>query len=743
MIRAPKTYLICVITCLFSVFVYSQKNQENHLKQLLKDEKDISKNFRHLLALGEYYKQHNIHRADSLKGIILSKSTNLNSENRFRALLYFVEIAEIQGDNDQYTKKVKVFIPFLDKNLSDDLRIKEYYHLGKYYRNRLELVKAKSFFNRSLSLAIKARNNVEIAESYSSIALNFMLSNHKDSALYYTEESIKYARRSASKGVLAESFNNEANIYSYFGQVELSVAKNYFSLQLASSANDLAKMARYSREIGKSQLSISNIDEAEKYFNQSIEFSRQIFDERQIALGYSNLSTVFKERKDYVKAIDYNRKAIAKLISVNDLNGLGEAYNNLGIIYREQNHFKLADHSFNKALVYYEATNNREQIAGVYHNVGTVFKQQKKYDVALNYLYKSIEIRKQFGSKRNIFHTYRVIANIYSELGKMKESLKYMHLYLNYLDSNITVQESAKIAELSELYRSEQRERLIKMQADSINRQHQEKSFTSTKLENIELKNRQKSYVIIGFIIISILAGIIGFYRSNQRKIKQQQKEAEMLQTLLRTQMNPHFIFNSMSVIQSYIYDNDVKNSSKFLVNFSRLIRLILENSPKEFIPISTEVEILQKYLETQKLRFEERFEFSVEIEDQMMLENAMIPPMITQPFIENAIEHGQLHSVKDGFIRVLFSKNKEMLEIRIEDNGIGRKSAEKNKKSKDHTSMALNITRERIANLNSKYKTNGYLLVEDYDKNLETGTKVLISLPYQVDVQTNKNGLK
>lgn len=743
MIRATKTYLICLITCLFSVFVYSQKNEENHLKKLLKDEKNVSKNFRYLLALGEYYKQHNIHRADSLKGIILSKSINLNSDNKFRALLYFVEIAEIQGNNDQYIKKVRAFIPFLSKNLSDDLMFKEYYHLGKYFRNLLELVKAKSFFNRSLTLAKKARNNVEIAESYSSIALNFMLSNHKDSALYYTEESIKFARRSANKSVLAESFNNEAEIYSYFGQVELSVAKNYFSLQLASSVNDLAKMARYSRQIGQAQLLISNVNEAEKYFNQSIEFSRQIFDERQIALGYSNLSTVFKERKDYVKAIDYNRKAIAKLISVSDLNGLGEAYNNLGIIHREQHQYKLADHSFNKALVYYEATNNREQIAGVYHNVGTVFKQQKKYIVALNYLYKSIEIRKLFGSKRNIFHTYRVIANIYSELGKMKESLKYMHLYLNYLDSNITVQESAKIAELSELYRSEQRERLIQMQADSINRQHQEKSLTSTKLENIELKNRQKSYVIIGFIIIMLLVGIIGFYRANQRKIKQQQKEAEMLQTLLRTQMNPHFIFNSMSVIQSYIYDNDVKNSSKFLVNFSRLIRLILENSPKEFIPISTEVEILQKYLETQKLRFEERFEFSVEVEDQMMLENAMIPPMITQPFIENAIEHGQLHTVKDGFIKVLFSKNKEMLEIRIEDNGIGRKSAEKNKKSKDHTSMALNITRERIANLNSKYKTNGYLLVEDYDKILETGTKVLISLPYQVDVQTNKNGLK
>ena len=222
----------------------------------------------------------------------------------------------------------------------------------------------------------------------------------------------------------------------------------------------------------------------------------------------------------------------------------------------------------------------------------------------------------------------------------------------------------------------------------------------------------------------------------------QQQKEAEMLQTLLRTQMNPHFIFNSMSVIQSYIYDNDIKNSSKFLVNFSRLIRLILENSSKEFIPISTEVEILQKYLETQKLRFEERFEFSVEIDDNMMLEHALIPPMITQPFIENAIEHGQLHTIEGGFIRVVFSKKNEMLEINIEDNGVGIKNSIKNNKSKDHTSMALNITRERITNLNKKYKTSGYLIMEDYNKKLETGTKVLISLPYKVDTRSKNNKL-
>ena len=286
------------------------------------------------------------------------------------------------------------------------------------------------------------------------------------------------------------------------------------------------------------------------------------------------------------------------------------------------------------------------------------------------------------------------------------------------------------------MYRSEQRERLIAIQADSIERQKQERSWTSTKLENTMLKNRQKTYIILGFILLIILGGIILFFRLKQNSIKQQQKEAEMLQTLLRSQMNPHFIFNSMSVIQSYIYDNDIKNSSKFLVSFSRLIRLILENSSKEFISIETEIEILHKYLETQKLRFEDRFEYLVDVSEELTQEKALIPPMITQPFIENAIEHGQLHTVEGGFIRVLFSKNKEenMLHVEIIDNGIGRKASISNQKSKAHRSMAISITNKRIKNLNYKYKSMGSLTIEDFDKNLETGTKVLISLPYQID---------
>ena len=725
-----------MLTLLVNSNFFAQDTEEQHLIEIAKKESNSSKKLLRLIALGEYYQKHNIYKADSLKEVIHQLSIGKSDFHKYKAILFEAEIFKIQGNQQAYLESVIALQPYLESNLNNKQKYKIHYHLGSYYSHLLDFNIAKENLNIALKLAKKSRDNTFISQTYSAIAKNYMYSNVKDSAFYYTDISIQYARRSANKSVLAESFNCQSIIYAYFDQIELSVAKNYLSFQLVSSVNDLPKLANYSREIGHSQLLISNLVEAEKYFKQSISYSKQLNDIHQLALAYSDLGTVYKERKIYTKAIELNERAIKLLKKFSDYNGLGNARNNLGIIYKEQKKYELASQNFNQALVHYESTNNRERIAAVYHNVGSVFKQQKKYLIALNYLNRYVAIRKQFGSKNPIFYTYRIISEVYNEIGKKELALKYIHLYVNFLDSNTSIQKSTKIAELSELYRSEQRERLIALQADSIESQKQERNWTSTKLENTILKNRQKSYIIVGFILLTIIGVIILFYRLKQNRIKQQQKEAEMLQTLLRSQMNPHFIFNSMSVIQSYIYDNDIKNSSKFLVSFSRLIRLILENSSKEFISIETEMEILHKYLETQKLRFEERFEYFVEVSDELAEEKALIPPMITQPFIENAIEHGQLHTIDGGFIRVVFSKNikENMLQVEIIDNGIGRKASISNQKSQAHRSMAISITTERIKNLNYKYKSAGSLKIEDLDKNLETGTKVLISLPYQID---------
>lgn len=719
---------------IFTQHAHAQQSRESQLIRQYNSEVNPKKKFSRLMVLAEYYKENNIHRADSLRKIILERSRNFDDTIRFNALFYNAEIAEKIGDQDEYSRTILACQPFLNRLNSDDIRIKLFRHLGNYHSNLQEFETADFYFRQSIKLGLKNKAHVLLSESYSYLALNFMFMNQKDSSLYYSNKAIDAGRRAKNKSMLSLAFNTQARIYGFYGQVELSVAKNLICHQMAEEARNVWLLAKYSREIGQDQQLILNLKDAEKYFKSSLSYAEQIHDERQMGMALTNLAALQLERKNYKVAIENANQSIRYLSRLNDYNGLGETHNILGMVYKAQNKYRLASNNFNQALVYYESTSNKEKIAGVYHNVGTVFKEQGKYANALNYLNRSIEIREQYGAQNQIYHTYRTIADVYKDLNDQGNALKYMELYLNYLDSNATLQAATKIAEMSASYRSEQRERLINSQADSIQRQQRERDLADTKLENSQLRNNFQMYIIIAFLIIVVLAGVILFYRWNQTQIRQQQREAEMSQILLRTQMNPHFVFNAMSVIQSYIYENDTVNSSRFLVNFSRLMRLILENSPKEHIPITIEIEILEKYLEMQKLRFQDRFEYELRADDYLFEEGAIIPPMITQPFIENAIEHGQLHTIEGGFIHVTFAKVENMLLITIIDNGVGRKGSKINKKSSAHKSMAMDITSQRIDNLNKKYKSGGTLVVEDYNKELETGTKVLISLPYTVE---------
>jgi len=726
--------LFLFLFILSSEFVVSQQSKESQLIQSIKSEKNPKKRFNRILSLGEFYKIHNIERADSIKNIIVKNSRTFDDTTRFNALFYKAEIAYLRGNQDEYFKTILECQPFLNRLNTDEIRFKLFRHLGAYHTSMQEHETAQFYFRNCIKMAKRDRDNKRLSESFSFLALDFMWDNQKDSALFHANLAIKTARKAKNKTELAKAFNTQARIYAFFGQIELSVAKNLISLQLVEETHNVYLLSQYSRETGHAQELILNLNEAEYYYNQSLRYAQQISDQRQIALALTSLASVQLSRGNYDAATENATKSIAYLDKLNDYNGLGETHNILGEIYKAQKSYEKASSHLNQALVYYESAGNREQIAAVYHNVGTVFKAQKKYTNALNYLNRSIEIREQFGAKNQIYHTYRVIADVYKDINNKAKSLEYLELYLNYVDSNTILQSATKIAELNESYRSEKRERLINAQADSLQRQQQEKVLSSTKLENSQLRNNFQMYIIVAFLIIIVLAFIILFYRWNQTKIKQQQKEAEMSQTLLRTQMNPHFVFNAMSVIQSYIFENDTVNSSKFLVDFSRLMRLILENSPKKHIPIETEMEILEKYLGMQKLRFQDRFEFEIYADDNLFDEHAILPPMITQPFIENAIEHGQLHTIEGGFIHVTFKKVEDMLLISIIDNGVGRKGSAATKKSSAHKSMAIDITKERIENLNKKHNTDGSLSVEDYNKDLQTGTKVLISLPYTVD---------
>jgi tetratricopeptide (TPR) repeat protein len=603
--------------------------------------------------------------------------------------------------------------------------------LGSFKREKQDFNQALLIHKQALSLTKKVRNNYVSAEILRNIGLDFAYLDKKDSALFYSNRSITIARKTnVQSGILSECFNTQALIYKHFNQIDIGIAKNILALEISETTSNNEKLCRFNREIGISQLDIHNWNDAEKYFRKSLSFAKLLKDNTQIALALINLAAVEHGKKNYSESKKIAREAEYFIAKSNDIESIGDVDNFIGILYNDLGDYKEAAIRLNKALVNYESNGNRLKIANVYHHVGKVLLAQGKYTEAENFLNRSIKTQKELHKLGLIHLSYKVLSDLYLKKNNVSEAYKYLTFYVQYLDSNNMLQSARSIAELNETFKTQEQLQTIDLQSDSIKRAKEKQDLTNSKLENTQLRNMYQLIIIVFILILFIAGGLILKNYWNRNKLLQLQKETEMSQTLLRSQMNPHFIFTAMTVIQSYIYDNDPTKSSKFLVNFSRLMRLILENSSKEFISLETEVEILQKYLTTQKLRFEDRFEFDISVDSDLSIGETMIPPMITQPFIENSIEHGQLHTIEGGFIRIVFSIADNMLHIEISDNGIGRKKASQNKKSKEHHSMAMQITEERISILNRKYLTNGKLEISDFDKDNETGTTINIEIP-------------
>ncbi len=234
-------------------------------------------------------------------------------------------------------------------------------------------------------------------------------------------------------------------------------------------------------------------------------------------------------------------------------------------------------------------------------------------------------------------------------------------------------------------------------------------------------------FVLLFLIVISAIILIIQLRtKFISKRFKQRQVELEL--SALRSQMNPHFIFNSLNSIQYYILQKEPKAAYTYLTKFSALMRMILQNSRQRYITLNAEKEWLLLYLELEKLRMENELEYSITIDDDINANGIMVPTMLVQPYVENAIIHGLLPKEKDRQLHVRFTLLNNFLHCEIEDNGIGRKESEilNAKRNKKHTSSGMKITQERLEILGFEHKTMPKLTIND----LPQGTIVIVDLP-------------
>jgi hypothetical protein len=215
-------------------------------------------------------------------------------------------------------------------------------------------------------------------------------------------------------------------------------------------------------------------------------------------------------------------------------------------------------------------------------------------------------------------------------------------------------------------------------------------------------------------------------------------KATELEMQALRAQMNPHFIFNSLNSINRFILQNNKAQASEYLTKFSKLVRLILQNSQCVLISLESELESLHLYLELEALRFDHRFDFKIKVEDDLDVAALQVPPLIIQPYAENAIWHGLMHKEENGYLNIELFQQKEVLCCKIRDDGIGRKRAAelKSKSAATHKSMGMRITADRIAILQQERKMNTSIKVTDMVLAGGScgGTEILLEIPVIYD---------
>ena len=244
-------------------------------------------------------------------------------------------------------------------------------------------------------------------------------------------------------------------------------------------------------------------------------------------------------------------------------------------------------------------------------------------------------------------------------------------------------------------------------------------------------------FSIIFLIIAVVLTIIFVQTRKKQKRTKlfNEEKRKVLISELhaLRSQMNPHFIFNTLSSIQSFITNNSSKDAVHYLSKFSKLMRATLENTQKQKIPIKDEIETLELYMDLEKLRLNNKFEYEININKNIDVQFEEIPPMLIQPYIENAIWHGISHKPTNGTIKLSFDLiNESLLKCEIEDDGIGRKKAMELKKvQQKNVSLGMSITKDRLEIINSlKDSALNINIIDLKDDNKAKGTKIEIFIP-------------
>jgi tetratricopeptide (TPR) repeat protein len=551
-----------------------------------------------------------------------------------------------------------------------------------------------------------------------------------ESAEIYTDELIEEYRELNDTFCLARCISMKAYVVIYASRYEESVklAREAYELQVVSKSDTMGLALTLVR-MGMGSSYFGRLVEARERMSTALQYFKLLQNDRGVDMALNNLGVFSSQQEDYDGAIEYYKQSVAIRERLGQFFWLAYSQFNIAESYRAMEqmdsftrYILLAERTFAQKAKKNLPTMVKMSLAEYHKSIGN----SKKGIVLIK---EGIEHSTKGGNTEMVILANQQLADFYFSDGQYKKAYETRLVYDSMQHQVDSINIEVAVAEVEEKYQSAKN----KAEIDGL------------RVDKLEAEKgaRTVAIVLTALLALALLFGYRMWELGKRNKIEKENEQLEMQAKLektkllaLRSQMNPHFIFNSINIAQSYILEANKEKAYEHLEKFAKLLRMTLDYSDKIFIPIEDEVAMVRLYLELEYNRFEPKFQFTLDVDEELNEGIYEVPGMIIQPFVENALIHGVLN-LKEGTgeVSVELKKNGENVHCLIVDNGVGRVVAQEIKKSKSKRlrSIAIYNIQER-ASIISKH-TKQEIHIETSDRLVDgkvAGTVVSFTLPLQ-----------
>ncbi|MFK5880386.1 MAG: histidine kinase [Flavobacteriaceae bacterium] len=557
------------------------------------------------------------------------------------------------------------------------LNLKQYDLSVSNYETALNFVNSNSL-KFKLAKAYTLNNNfVESTEMYQELLKDGTISTHQKIVVY--------------EG-LGDNSSQKLN--------ELDAAIEHYEkgLEIAEQLNVKPKVSELNTKIGETYSQKGELQIAEGYLQETLKLSESE-DVQSRAISNNSIADYYRDNKEYDKEIKLRKETLKELES--------ESFN--------------IDDSIKISAISSQKLN---------FDIGNAYLNKGDLSEAAPYLEKSIIEADAEDDLETQKDALQRLSELYRAAGKSDKALEKYQEYAKLVDV-IYQQKEQEIKDAVALGKelTNKQNRINSLEKDRKLSESRYDFFSSQKQLTQETYKRQRLiiYSLVGGLLLLVLS-LFWMYKSNK-----QRRLANNLLALksLRSQMNPHFIFNALNSVNSFISQNDERAANRYLTDFSKLMRSVLDNSEQDFIPLSKEIELLELYIKLEHSRFIDKFDYTITVDEKLEVSEFQIPPMLLQPYVENAVWHGLRYKKEKGYLQInIQQKDEETVEIIITDNGIGRtKSKElKTQYQQKQKSQGMDNIKKRITILNEMYSDRLDVTITDLNQDT-SGTEVVLTL--------------